>query len=125
MLQSILGYLSVLTSIILCSRPSLQSYVYVQGWATDQRLTNALIDISTANYKYDTVILQDQSQVAGFHIFGNFQQERINPVIAIDSLIQENGANTMLYMTWGRKNGDTMNTFYPDFKTMNRLLMEG
>ena len=96
------------------------SYVSMQGWAIDQRLTNALID-----KQYDTVILQDQSQVAGFHIFANFQQDRINPVIVIDSLIQENGANTMLYMTWGRRNGDTMNTFYPDFKTMNRLLMEG
>ena len=98
----------------------------MQGWATDQRLINALTDKSTTNYqKYDTVILQDQSQVSGFHIFSNFQQDRINPVIAIDSLIQENGANTMLYMTWGRRNGDTMNGFYPDFKTMNRLLMEG
>ena len=110
-----------MTHIIYSS--SSPSLLHNKGWATDQRLTNALIDISTA--KYDTVILQDQSQVAGFNFFPNFQQDRINPVIAIDSLIQENGANTMLYMTWSRKNGDTMNTFYPDFKTMNRLLMEG
>ena len=96
----------------------------MQGWATDQRLINALTNVSTTK-QYDTVILQDQSQVSGFHIFANFQQDRINPVIAIDSLIQENGASTMLYMTWGRRNGDTMNAFYPDFKTMNRLLREG
>ena len=93
----------------------------LQGWPTDANLKNAL----SGDQQYDWVVLQDQSQVAGFHVFSDFQQSRVEPVVAIDSLIRENGARTLLYATWGRERGDTMNSFYPDFKTMNQLLLEG
>ena len=100
----------------------------LNGWATDQGLKNSLTDTDATDYqRYDLVVLQDQSQVAGFHgIMSNFQEARVDPVIVIDSLVRENGANTILYMTWGRKNGDPMNpSFYPNFKTMNQRLKEG
>lgn len=72
------------------------------------------------------VVLQDQSQIPGFP---ETQQERIDSVSASVELARratEHGATTLLFQTWGRRNGDGSNPDrFPDFLTMNNLLAEG
>lgn len=72
------------------------------------------------------VVLQDQSQVPGFP---ESQQERIDSVAAAVELAARahaHGATTLLFQTWGRRNGDSTNPDrFPDFLTMNNLLAEG
>ena len=72
------------------------------------------------------VVLQDQSQIPGFP---ESQQERIDSVAASVELARraaEHGATTLLFQTWGRRDGDSSNPDrFPDFLTMNNLLAEG
>ena len=72
------------------------------------------------------VVLQDQSQIPGFP---ESQQERIDSVAASVELARratEHRATTLLFQTWGRRNGDSTNPDrFPDFVTMNNLLAEG
>ena len=72
------------------------------------------------------VVLQDQSQVPGFP---ESQPERIDSVAASVELARratEHRATTLLFQTWGRRNGDSTNPDrFPDFLTMNNLLAEG
>jgi hypothetical protein len=72
------------------------------------------------------VVLQDQSQIPGFP---ESQQERIDSVAASVELARratEHRATTLLFQTWGRRNGDSTNPDrFPDFLTMNNLLAEG
>jgi hypothetical protein len=72
------------------------------------------------------VVLQDQSQIPGFP---ESQPERIDSIAAAVELAaraHEHGATTLLFQTWGRRNGDASNPDrFPDFVTMNNLLAEG
>lgn len=72
------------------------------------------------------VILQDQSQIPGFP---ETQQERIDSVaasVALAARATEHQAMTLLFQTWGRRDGDATNPGrFPDFVTMNNLLAEG
>jgi hypothetical protein len=72
------------------------------------------------------VVLQDQSQIPGFP---ESQPERIDSIaaaVALAARAHEHGATTLLFQTWGRRNGDASNPDrFPDFVTMNNLLAEG
>jgi len=72
------------------------------------------------------VVLQDQSQIPGFP---ESQQERIDSItaaVALAARAHEHGATTLLFQTWGRRDGDTSNPDrFPDFLTMNNRLAEG
>jgi len=72
------------------------------------------------------VVLQDQSQIPGFP---ESQQERIDSIAAAVELAaraHEHGATTLLFQTWGRREGDASNPDrFPDFLTMNNRLAEG
>ena len=46
--------------------------------------------------------------------------------MGLDDLVAENGAQTMFYMTWGRRNGDGNNPgLFPDYLTMQEMITEG
>ena len=52
--------------------------------------------------------------------------EVIDPVITLNEKIEINGAETILFLTWGRQNGDKKNPeIYPDFLTMQSMLNKG
>ena len=71
-------------------------------------------------------ILQDQSQIPGFPQNTPYWQASISGLHSMQELIDIQEANTMLMLTWGRKDGDTQNSVqYPDFETMQDLLTEG
>ena len=75
------------------------------------------------------VVLQDQSQLPGFYQWDDEGDEYYNSFTAAQALneyVEETGAQTIFYMTWGRRVGDASNPgFYPDFLTMQGHLTEG
>ncbi|MGY8670919.1 MAG: hypothetical protein ACKVJ7_07710, partial [Candidatus Poseidoniales archaeon] len=78
------------------------------------------------NGAWDWVVLQDQSQVPGFP---RTNQEWINSkdgAVELAEVIEDNGGETILMMTWGRRAGDSVNTQrFPDFSTMQDELASG
>ncbi len=73
------------------------------GYTLEQHFyLRATIDkINSADWDY--VILQEQSQ---FPVIDYYRQNSTYPFAEkLDSVIRANNSSTMLYMTWGRKNG--------------------
>jgi hypothetical protein len=72
------------------------------------------------------LVLQDQSQVPGFpedHPFWIASAAAVGPLVEMGA---EAGATAFLFVTWGRRDGDSGNpALYPDFTTMNDRLEQG
>ncbi|MBT4069764.1 MAG: hypothetical protein HOE79_00805, partial [Euryarchaeota archaeon] len=99
------------------------------------RLSQHSSNVGTAGHQWNTtlnngawnwVVLQDQSQIPGFP---RSQQEWIdskNGAVQLAQTIDDKGADSVLMMTWGRRDGDSMNTQrFPDFSTMQDELEAG
>lgn len=72
------------------------------------------------------VVLQDQSQVPGFPVTQPEWVASRDGALALDALISSAGAETVFFLTWGRRDGDAMNEWlFPDFTTMQDLLTAG
>jgi hypothetical protein len=93
------------------------------GTLGDTRTRDLLV---TGGYLWDHVVLQDQSQIPGFPE-GTPDLEASQAALPdLDALIELAGAQTVLLLTWGRRDGDTLNPWlYPDFQTMQDLLTAG
>jgi hypothetical protein len=90
--------------------PAHPLYTYLQGGA----------------YSWHTVVLQDQSQIPGFPEYVPDRAASNGAVGELDALIDANGASTMLFLTWGRRDGDAFNPgLFPDYSTMQDLLTQG
>jgi len=76
--------------------------------------------------QYDFVILQDQSQVPSFPTTESMWQSSKNGAVRLDSMIESAGAETIFFMTWGYRNGDSNNAWLnPDYPTMQANLESG
>ena len=76
--------------------------------------------------QYEFVILQDQSQVPSFPTTESIWQNSKNGAIRLDSMIEAAGAETIFFMTWGYRNGDSNNAWLnPDYPTMQANLESG
>jgi len=75
---------------------------------------------------WDHVVLQEQSQIPGFPE-GNAEFDQSQLAAAeLSGLANMRGASVVLFMTWGRRNGDDRNmALYPDFSTMQDRLEAG
>lgn len=72
------------------------------------------------------VVLQDQSQIPGFPQTQEQWIRSRDAAIGLNDLVADSGAETMFFVTWGRRDGDAMNpSFYPDFTTMQAQLTAG
>ena len=75
---------------------------------------------------HDYVILQDQSQVPSFPTSSEFWIDSKEAVQDLNERITSEGGETILLMTWGRKDGDTNNPLRnPDYLTMQLHLQQG
>jgi hypothetical protein len=75
---------------------------------------------------WNWVVLQEQSQIPGFPPSDSDYQESIESLGGLDALIAAKGGQTVLMMTWGRRDGDGENPkLYPDYLTMQAALAEG
>lgn len=102
---------AIINNLALADGDTLEFSKNTPGGATlEQHSTNATTLALIAEGNWDFVILQEQSQIPSFpdaYVTSNFF-----PYVAIlDSLIKESNpcATTLMYMTWGRKNGDASN----------------
>ena len=99
------------------------------------RLSQHSNNVGTAGHQWNTtlnngvwdwVVLQDQSQIPGFP---RAHQEWIsskNGAVQLAQTIDAKGADSVLMMTWGRRDGDSVNTQrFPDFSTMQDELEAG
>ena len=78
------------------------------------------------NGAWDWVVLQDQSQVPGFPRSQNEWIASKDGAVELAEVIEDNGGETVLMMTWGRRNGDSNNAWrFPDFSTMQDELESG
>ena len=72
------------------------------------------------------VVLQDQSQVPGFPETEPMWIASRDGAVALDELVRTATADTMYFITWGRRSGDPMNEWlYPDFSAMQTRLTNG
>jgi len=75
---------------------------------------------------WDVVVLQDQSQIPGFPKHNTQWRSSRDAAVELAGLIDAAGAETRLFMTWGRKAGDASNRVrYPDYERMQDRLAEG
>lgn len=75
---------------------------------------------------WDTVVLQDQSQVPGFPTDNAYWQASMEGAGTLDGMVNVTGADTVLLMTWGRRDGDPTNPgLYPNFTVMQDRLEAG
>ena len=81
---------------------------------------------SLSSQPWDVVVLQDQSQIPGFPRTQSDWVDSKNAAVALTERIEDEGADVMLMMTWGRRSGDSMNAaMFPNFTAMNDLLLQG
>ena len=95
-------------------------------WHRDQvENNNSEWDLSLDESR-DFIILQDQSQVPGFPVNSQYWQNSLSGAQTIDSRNEMKGGDTIFFMTWGYRNGDSNNAFrYPDYPTMQNHLKNG
>jgi len=76
---------------------------------------------------WDVVVFQEQSQIPAFHPYGAPEWDlSITAAPTLDLYAAAAGARTMFLMTWGRRDGDTMNpAIFPDFPAMQAHLTAG
>ena len=78
------------------------------------------------NGNWDWVVLQDQSQIPGFPRNQNEWIASKDGAVELAEVIEDNGGETVLMMTWGRRDGDSNNAWrFPDFSTMQDELESG
>ena len=90
---------------------------------TDPAWEEALV---TGDTPWAYGILQEQSQIPGFHGESALWDDSLTAATQLDAWLQARGAGTVVLLTWGRKDGDETNPdLYPDFPTMQAELTEG
>lgn len=75
---------------------------------------------------WDYLIAQDQSQIPGFPETESYWQASAAGAEGLGGLVEEQGGELVLLMTWGRRDGDATNAvMYPDYPTMQARLEQG
>jgi hypothetical protein len=100
----------------------------VNDAGTDASLRLLLVGGGGAGRAHWTdVVLQEQSEIPGFPLCANPErQASIAAAVALSKDAVASGATPTLYMTWGYRDGDSVNpTLYPNFLTMEGLLEIG
>jgi len=92
------------------------------GWQLHQDADSAEALAKIASRPWDFVVLQEQSEVPAI------PQDReglMYPAVrTLNGKIREAGSQTLLFLTWGRKNGDVP-FGYPDYESMQDGLTAG
>jgi hypothetical protein len=102
----------------------------------DGALNTYLVTGESTDHAYRSVVLQEQSQTAGFHIADNpfgpgyMWDESLVAVEYLNGLISARGADTVVLMTWGYRDGDAsipadLFDGYPDYTAMQTALIDG
>lgn len=80
----------------------------------------------TLSREQDWFIFQDQSQIPGFPETETYWQDSLTGLQQMHTQVSEIGAQSMLMLTWGRRDGDPQNSvLYEDFAMMQERLNDG
>lgn len=98
----------------------------VEDSAANPPLRQALVTGSDTLRAWDAVVLQEQSQIIGFALQDNDTTESFASAARLhNDYIRPTGATTLLFMTWGRRDGDDLNPgIYPNFLAMQQRLSD-
>ena len=92
------------------------------GWTCEDHAESTQTLDMIAQGKWDYVVLQEQSRLPALV---DQRSEKMYPAVRfLDEKIQENGANTVLFMTWAAKNG-IPDIGYPDFVMLQDEIQTG
>jgi hypothetical protein len=81
---------------------------------------------ASAPAAWDHVVLQEQSQIPGFDATDPAREKSIASAVSLAAHAKASGATSVLFMTWGYRNGDPQNGFiYPDYLAMQARLEAG
>ncbi|MDP6224190.1 MAG: hypothetical protein QGF34_03935 [Candidatus Poseidoniaceae archaeon] len=101
------------------------SWAIANHW-NDVNTSGSAQNLSLASGVWDTVVLQDQSQFPGFLRTNSDWLASKNGSIHLADRVDTEGGAMMLFMTWGRRSGDTMHPIlYPNYTVMQDRLEEG
>lgn len=76
--------------------------------------------------RWEVVVMQDQSQIPGFPEGQAQKAESLAALPQLDTHGANAGAESWLFLTWGRRSGDGQNQArYPDYTSMQDLLDQG
>jgi hypothetical protein len=92
------------------------------GWTCADHATSAETVDKIEQHDWDFVILQEQSSLPAL---ADQREEQMVPAIRLlDEKIRAGGADTVLFMTWGRRDGQP-GAGFQDFSEMQRHLQAG
>ena len=96
------------------------------GHWDDVNTSSSSQNISLASGVWDTVVLQDQSQIPGLERTDSSWLSSKNSSIDLSERIDTEGGTAMLMMTWGRRSGDpTYPLLYSNYSVMQDRLEQG
>jgi len=118
-------YASVMINNLVHSSPYSDctiEYIAPDSYMLQQHLSNNTTISNIRNGKWDFVVLQEQSQLPTVPDRSN---EFYDAVAQLSNIIKESGAQAVLYMTWGRRDIDSMlPEINPNYETMQSNLVE-
>lgn len=96
-------------------------FVIKNGCTLARHLDDASMGPKIENGKWTYVVLQEQSQLPS--LGGEAEASFHESVKKFATLIRASGAKPVLFMTWGRRDGDKANAHLnPDYETMQKRL---
>ena len=101
------------------------------GWTianhwNDVNTSGSAQNLSLASGVWDTVVLQDQSQIPGLLRTNSDWLASKNGSIHLADRVDTEGGAMMLFMTWGRRSGDAMHPIlYSNYTVMQDRLEQG
>jgi uncharacterized membrane protein len=96
------------------------------GHWSDVNTSASAQNLSLATGVWDTVVLQDQSQIPGFLRSNSNWIASKNGSVELADRVDTEGGSTMLMMTWGRRSGDATNPIlFSNYTVMQDRLEQG
>lgn len=94
------------------------TFINPGGKTLEFHLKNQATIEKIKNGKFDFVVLQDQSQTPAV-----FPKKFDKAAVELYKIIDQSGAQTVFYQTWGRRDGDKMNKErFPTYEKMQKAL---
>jgi hypothetical protein len=94
------------------------------GFTFKQHVSKGNVAGLLQSTKWDYVVLQEQSQFLSFEQGQRFQDVHV-PARQLNTLIYNNGAKPIVFMTWGYREGDLMNKTSDSYLDMQNRLDTG
>jgi hypothetical protein len=116
------GVRGMITQLVAASPYANCNFEFITpgGKTLEVHLENAGTMEKIRTGQWDVVVLQDQSQTPAI-----FPDKFIQAARSIDRIVDDSGAQTVFYETWGRRDGDKQNAhLFPSYEKMQTALSD-